>query len=65
MSPLVGSVMATDGFFADPDAVEAACEAGATAIAHPGGGRKDSDASAMADRYGIALVTTGFRHFRH
>lgn len=65
VSPLVGSVMATDGFFADPDAVEAACEAGATAIAHPGGGRKDADASAMADRYGIALVTTGFRHFRH
>lgn len=63
--PLVGSVMATDGFFADPDAVEAACEAGATAIAHPGGGRRDADASAMADRYGIALVTTGLRHFRH
>lgn len=63
--PLAGTVMATDGFFADPDAVEAAAVAGATAIAHPGGGRKDADAAAMADRYGIALVTTGIRHFRH
>lgn len=62
---LAGSVMATDGFFADPDAVEAAAQAGATAIAHPGGGRKDAQAGAMADRYGIALVTTGVRHFRH
>lgn len=63
--PLRGTVMATDGFFADPDAVEAAALAGATAIAHPGGGRKDAEAAAMADRYGIALVTTGVRHFRH
>lgn len=63
--PLAGTVMATDGFFADPDAVEAAAVAGATAIAHPGGGRKDADAAAMADRYGLALVTTGIRHFRH
>jgi phosphoribosylaminoimidazolecarboxamide formyltransferase/IMP cyclohydrolase len=57
--------MATDGFFADPDAVEAAAQAGATAIAHPGGGRKDAEAAEMADRYGVALVTTGIRHFRH
>jgi phosphoribosylaminoimidazolecarboxamide formyltransferase/IMP cyclohydrolase len=63
--PLAGTVMATDGFFADPDAVEAAALAGATAIAHPGGGRRDADAAEMADRYGLALVTTGFRHFRH
>jgi phosphoribosylaminoimidazolecarboxamide formyltransferase/IMP cyclohydrolase len=63
--PLAGTVMATDGFFADPDAVEAAAQAGATAIAHPGGGRRDADAAEMADRYGIALVTSGIRHFRH
>ena len=63
--PLVGTVMATDGFFADPDAVEAAAQAGATAIAHPGGGRKDAEAADMANRYGVALVTTGVRHFRH
>jgi phosphoribosylaminoimidazolecarboxamide formyltransferase/IMP cyclohydrolase len=62
---LDGTVMATDGFFADPDAVEAAAQAGATAIAHPGGGRKDAEAAEMADRYGVALVTTGIRHFRH
>ncbi len=63
--PLAGTVMATDGFFADPDAVEAAALAGATAIAHPGGGRKDGAAAEMAGRHGVALVTTGIRHFRH
>jgi phosphoribosylaminoimidazolecarboxamide formyltransferase/IMP cyclohydrolase len=63
--PFVGCVMATDGFFADPDAVEAAAEAGATAIAHPGGGMYDQKAAAAADRFGVAMVTTGYRHFRH
>ncbi len=60
-----GSVMATDGFFPFPDAVIAAARAGATAIAHPGGGGHDADAVAAADELGVAMVTTGIRHFRH
>jgi phosphoribosylaminoimidazolecarboxamide formyltransferase / IMP cyclohydrolase len=63
--PAAGCVMATDGFFAKPDAVEAAVAAGVTAIAHPGGGKEDAEAAAVADRAGIAMVVTGIRHFRH
>jgi phosphoribosylaminoimidazolecarboxamide formyltransferase/IMP cyclohydrolase len=63
--PCAGSVMATDGFFPFPDAVEAAAAAGATAIAHPGGARQDEAAIAAADRHGLAMVVTGYRHFRH
>jgi phosphoribosylaminoimidazolecarboxamide formyltransferase/IMP cyclohydrolase len=63
--PAEGCVMATDGFFAHPEAVEAAAAAGVTAIAHPGGGQQDAAAAEAADRHGLAMVTTGYRHFRH
>lgn len=60
-----GSVMASDAFFPFPDGVEAAAKAGVTAIAQPGGSVKDADIVAAADAHGIAMVMTGFRHFRH
>ena len=63
--PAAGCVMATDGFFAFPDAVEEAIAAGATAIAHPGGGKNDAVAAQAADAHGLAMVVTGIRHFRH
>ena len=63
--PAEGGVMATDGFFAFPDAVEEAVAAGATAIAHPGGGKNDAEAAAAADAHGVAMVVTNIRHFRH
>jgi phosphoribosylaminoimidazolecarboxamide formyltransferase/IMP cyclohydrolase len=64
-APAEGSVMATDGFFPFPDAVEAAAAAGATAVAHPGGSKEDEAAVEAADRLGLAMVVTGYRHFRH
>lgn len=60
-----GAVMASDAFFPFPDSVEIAAQAGITAIAHPGGSMRDADALAAADAAGIAMVTTGARHFRH
>jgi phosphoribosylaminoimidazolecarboxamide formyltransferase/IMP cyclohydrolase len=63
--PAAGCVMATDGFFAFPDAVEEAIAAGATAIAHPGGGKNDAAAAEAADAHDVAMVVTGIRHFRH
>ncbi|HEX2325224.1 MAG TPA: bifunctional phosphoribosylaminoimidazolecarboxamide formyltransferase/IMP cyclohydrolase [Chloroflexota bacterium] len=63
--PAEGSVMATDGFFPFPDAVEATAAAGCTAIAHPGGAKQDAAAIEAADRLGLAMVVTGYRHFRH
>jgi phosphoribosylaminoimidazolecarboxamide formyltransferase / IMP cyclohydrolase len=60
-----GSVLASDAFFPFPDGVEAAAKNGITAIAQPGGSVKDPDVIAAADRLGLAMVFTGFRHFRH
>jgi phosphoribosylaminoimidazolecarboxamide formyltransferase / IMP cyclohydrolase len=60
-----GAVLASDAFFPFPDAVEAACRAGVTAIAHPGGSLRDAESIQMADQFGAAMVFTGTRHFRH
>ncbi|MFO1032708.1 MAG: bifunctional phosphoribosylaminoimidazolecarboxamide formyltransferase/IMP cyclohydrolase [Hyphomicrobiales bacterium] len=64
--PLVkGAVLASDAFFPFPDGIEAAADAGATAIVQPGGAMKDQDVIAAADARGLAMVFTGQRHFRH
>ena len=62
-----GSVLASDAFFPFSwgDSVEKACAAGVAAIAHPGGSLRDGDAVACCNQYGVVLVTTGVRHFRH
>lgn len=60
-----GSVMASDAFFPFPDSIAVAAEAGITAVIHPGGSIRDQEAIAMANQYQIAMVTTGYRHFRH
>ena len=60
-----GAVMASDAFFPFPDSVEEAAKAGITAIVQPGGSVRDQKSIQTADDYGIAMVTTGIRHFRH
>jgi len=60
-----GSVVASDAFFPFADGVEAAAKAGATAIIQPGGSIRDKEVIEMADKYNIAMVFTGLRHFRH
>ena len=60
-----GSCMASDAFFPFPDSVEEAAKAGITAIAHPGGSLRDQESIDVADRLGLAMVTTGTRHFLH
>lgn len=62
---LAGSVVGSDAFFPFPDGVEAAAEAGATAVIQPGGSVRDDDVIAAANRLGMAMVFTGIRHFRH
>ncbi len=63
--PIPGSVLASDAFFPFPDGVQAAAEAGVTAIIQPGGSKKDGEVIAAADAAGVAMVLTGARHFRH
>jgi phosphoribosylaminoimidazolecarboxamide formyltransferase/IMP cyclohydrolase len=60
-----GCAMASDAFFPFPDNVENAARAGVAAIVQPGGSNKDDEVVATADRYGIAMVFTGKRHFKH
>ncbi len=60
-----GSVLASDAYFPFPDGVEAAAKAGVTAIIQPGGSIRDDEAIRMANRYAIAMLVTGQRHFRH
>jgi phosphoribosylaminoimidazolecarboxamide formyltransferase/IMP cyclohydrolase len=60
-----GSVLASDAFFPFPDGLEAAADAGATAIIQPGGAMKDQEVIAAADARGLAMVFTGIRHFKH
>ncbi|MGH9702841.1 MAG: bifunctional phosphoribosylaminoimidazolecarboxamide formyltransferase/IMP cyclohydrolase, partial [Candidatus Acidiferrales bacterium] len=63
--PLAGSVVASDAFFPFPDGVEAAGQAGATAVIQPGGSVRDPEVIAAANRMGMAMLFTGIRHFRH
>ena len=62
---VIGSVLASDAMFPFPDVVEAAAEAGVTAIIQPGGSIRDGDSIKAADKHNIAMVFTGVRHFRH
>ena len=62
---IAGSVMASDAFFPFPDCVEAAHKAGITAIMQPGGSVRDQESIDAADKYGIAMVFTEMRHFKH
>ncbi|MDR1914508.1 MAG: bifunctional phosphoribosylaminoimidazolecarboxamide formyltransferase/IMP cyclohydrolase [Clostridiales bacterium] len=60
-----GSALASDAFFPFPDCVEAAAAAGISAIIQPGGSKNDDESIQACDKYGIAMIFTGMRHFRH
>jgi phosphoribosylaminoimidazolecarboxamide formyltransferase/IMP cyclohydrolase len=62
---LKGAVMASDAFFPFPDCVQIAADAGITAIIQPGGSVKDQDSIDCCNKNGLAMVTTGKRHFKH
>ena len=62
---VTGSVMASDAFFPFRDGLDAAAEAGITAVIQPGGSIRDEEVIAAANEAGIAMVFTGMRHFRH
>lgn len=62
---LNGSVMASDAFFPFPDCVEIAGQAGITAVVQPGGSIRDQDSINYCNEHGLAMVTTGIRHFKH
>ncbi len=60
-----GSALASDAFFPFRDGIDAAAEAGITAIIQPGGSMRDNEVIDAANEHNIAMVFTGMRHFRH
>lgn len=60
-----GSVVASDAFFPFRDGIDAAAEAGATAIIQPGGSIRDLEVIKAANEHGICMILTGRRHFKH
>ena len=57
--------MASDAYFPFDDCVKAAFDAGITAIMQPGGSIHDQDSIDACNKYGIAMIFTGMRHFKH
>lgn len=62
---LNGAVMASDAFFPFADCVEIAHNAGIDAVIHPGGSIRDQESVDYCNQNGMAMVTTGVRHFKH
>jgi phosphoribosylaminoimidazolecarboxamide formyltransferase / IMP cyclohydrolase len=62
---LANSVVASDAFFPFRDGIDVLAAAGAKAVIQPGGSMRDDEVIAAADEQGIAMVLTGYRHFRH
>jgi phosphoribosylaminoimidazolecarboxamide formyltransferase/IMP cyclohydrolase len=61
----IGGACASDAFFPFRDGLDAAAEAGASAVVQPGGSVNDGEVIEAADEAGLAMVFTGERHFRH
>jgi phosphoribosylaminoimidazolecarboxamide formyltransferase/IMP cyclohydrolase len=62
---LAGSVVSSDAFFPFRDGIDVLAQAGAKAVIQPGGSMRDEEVIAAADEHGLAMVFTGYRHFRH
>ena len=62
---LHGAVLASDAFFPFSDCVELAHQAGISAIVQPGGSVRDQESIDCCNQFGISMVFTGYRHFRH
>ena len=60
-----GAALGSDAFFPFPDSIDLAAKAGVTTIIQPGGSRKDQEVIEACDRYDMAMIFTGRRHFKH
>ncbi len=63
--PTKGSVLASDAFFPFRDGIDEAAKSGVVAIVQPGGSVRDKETIAAVDEYGMAMIFTGIRHFKH
>ena len=65
LDQMKGVTLGSDAFFPFPDCVEIADQEGITAVIQPGGSVKDDLSFAYCNEHGMAMVTTGIRHFKH
>ncbi len=63
--PVTGTAMGSDAFFPFRDGLDAAVDAGVTAVIQPGGSVRDEEVIGAADERGVAMIFTGVRHFKH
>ncbi len=64
-SPIVGAVLASDGFIPFRDTIDVAAENGIIGVVQPGGSIRDEEVIAAANEHNITMAFTGMRHFRH
>lgn len=60
-----GSVLASDSIIPLCESVRIAGQAGVTAIVEPGGWYKEDENVQVAEKYNMAIITTGVNHFKH
>lgn len=60
-----GSVLGSDAFFPFPDSIEAISSKGVSAVIQPGGSKNDDSVIEACDKYGIPMIFTARRHFKH
>ena len=63
--PLEGGVAASDAFFPFRDGLDVIAKEGISAVVQPGGSIRDEEVIEAANEYNMAMLFTGFRHFRH
>lgn len=59
------TILASDAYFPFGDVAETAAKAGIKAIIQPGGSIRDQESIDVCNKYGISMVFTGYRHFKH
>ena len=64
-SPVTGAVLLSDAFFPFPDSIELAAKNKISIVVETGGSVRDPDVILTAQKFGVTLLFTGIRHFRH
>ena len=62
---VVGGVLASDAFFPFRDSIDAIKDSGISTVIQPGGSIRDQEVIDACDEYGIAMLFTGTRCFKH
>ncbi len=60
-----GAALASDAFFPFEDSIQTAHEAGVAAVIQPGGSKRDQEVIHACNQFGMPMLFTGKRHFRH